>query len=35
VKQYLQEGELSDAATWAELTRVFRGDFFGFAVWFN
>ena len=32
---YLQEGEISTAETWNRLTRVFQGEFFGFAIWFN
>jgi|JI9StandDraft_1071089.scaffolds.fasta_scaffold00076_11 hypothetical protein len=35
VEQYIEPGRVSDFRTWQELTRVFRGDFFGFAVWFN
>lgn len=35
VEQYVEPGRVSDSRTWQELTRVFRGDFFGFAVWFN
>ncbi|MEL7500765.1 MAG: hypothetical protein AAFN77_24445 [Planctomycetota bacterium] len=32
---YVEFGECSDAATWGRFNRVFRGEFFGFAVWFN
>jgi hypothetical protein len=32
---YLEEGELSRPETWDDLTRVFRGQFFGFSAWFN
>ncbi len=32
---YLEEGELTDQRVWRRLTRVFGGEFFGFAVWFN
>ena len=32
---YLEEGERTDPAVWARLGRVFRGEFFGFAIWFN
>jgi hypothetical protein len=32
---YLEEGRLSSAETWGRLTRVFRGEFIGFAIWFN
>jgi len=32
---YLEEGELTKPAVWSGLIRVFQGDFFGFAVWFN
>jgi hypothetical protein len=32
---YLQEGDVSTPATWQRLTRVFRGEFIGFAMWFN
>jgi hypothetical protein len=35
VEPYLEEGPLSTPAAWDELTRVFRGEFFGFAIWFN
>ncbi|MFG0334263.1 MAG: hypothetical protein ACF8TS_12935 [Maioricimonas sp. JB049] len=32
---YLEEGQLSDPATWRRLQQVFRGQFIGFAIWFN
>ena len=32
---YLEEGELSQSATWTEFQRVFRGEFVGFAFWIN
>lgn len=32
---YLQKGELTDQGVWARLQRVFRGEFIGFALWFN
>lgn len=32
---YLDEGEISTPETWDQMTRVFRGEFFGFAIWFN
>lgn len=32
---FIEEGPLSTAASWNELQRVFGGQFFGFAVWFN
>jgi len=32
---YLEEGELTDFRTWDRLMRVFGGEFFGFAIWFN
>lgn len=35
VLQYIERGELSTPETWNNLQRVFRGQFFGFAVWFN
>lgn len=35
VEPYLAEGRLSTPESWTELTRVFGGQFFGFAVWFN
>jgi hypothetical protein len=35
VEPYLAEGRLSTPESWTELTRVFGGQFFGFAIWFN
>jgi hypothetical protein len=35
VEPYLEEGLLSTPQSWEELVRVFRGQFFGFAIWFN
>ena len=35
VGPYLEEGDLSTPEAWSRLTRVFGGEFFGFAVWFN
>ena len=32
---YLEEGPLSTPETWNRMQRVFQGQFFGFAVWFN
>ncbi len=32
---YIERGSLSQPETWDNLTRIFRGQFFGFAVWFN
>ncbi|QDU39100.1 hypothetical protein Mal4_34350 [Maioricimonas rarisocia] len=32
---YLEEGQLSDPTTWNRLQQVFRGQFIGFAIWFN
>lgn len=32
---YLEQGPLTDAATWRRLQEVFRGNFIGFAIWFN
>ncbi len=32
---YLEEGTVTDERLWNELWRVFRGNFFGFAAWFN
>ncbi len=32
---YVEKGELSRPETWNNLTRVFQGQFFGFAIWFN
>ena len=35
LEPYLEDGPLSTPSAWARLTGVFRGQFFGFAVWFN
>ena len=35
VLPYLEHGDLSHPDTWENLTRVFQGQFFGFALWFN
>ncbi len=32
---YLEQGQLTDARVWERLQRVFRGEFIGFAIWFN
>lgn len=32
---YLEKGEVSSPETWRQFQRVFRGDFIGFATWFN
>jgi hypothetical protein len=32
---YLEKGELTRPEVWGRLQRVFGGDFFGFALWFN
>jgi hypothetical protein len=32
---YLEDGPLTDPRVWQRLMRVFGGEFFGFAVWFN
>ncbi len=32
---YLEQGEISSGQTWNRLTRVFGGEFIGFALWFN
>ncbi len=32
---YLEEGDVTTSESWDRLVRVFRGEFFGFAVWFN
>jgi hypothetical protein len=32
---YLEKGNLTNSRTWSQLDQVFRGQFFGFAVWFN
>jgi hypothetical protein len=35
MEPFLEEGPLSTPEAWDRLTRVFRGEFFGFAIWFN
>ncbi len=35
VESFLEEGPLSTPDSWNRLTQVFRGQFFGFAIWFN
>ena len=32
---YLEEGSLTKPEVWTRLLRVFRGEFIGFAIWFN
>lgn len=32
---YLEEGECSQPETWNRFNRIFRGEFIGFAIWFN
>lgn len=32
---YLEDGKVTPAATWQRLQRIFRGEFIGFAIWFN
>ncbi len=32
---YLESGKLTDAGVWGQLLRVFGGQFFSFAAWFN
>lgn len=32
---YLEQGEMTDPQVWTRLQRVFRGEFIGFALWFN
>lgn len=32
---YLEEGPLSKPETWRRFQEVFRGEFIGFAIWFN
>ena len=32
---YLEQGELTAADTWARFQRIFQGEFFAFAAWFN
>ncbi len=35
MEPYLEVGSLSTPRAWSRMTGVFRGQFFGFAVWFN
>jgi hypothetical protein len=32
---FLEKGELTSPDTWRRWQRVFRGEFIGFAIWFN
>ena len=32
---YLEVGEVSSRETWSAITRTFRGNFIGFAIWVN
>ena len=32
---YVEMGDVSSERTWGQFQRVFRGEFFGFALWFN
>lgn len=32
---YLEEGELTHASTWMQMTRLLGGDFFRYFIWFN
>jgi len=32
---YIEKGELSSGDTWRQLQELFRGNFIGFAIWFN
>jgi hypothetical protein len=32
---YLEAGSVTDKRVWERLQRVFRGEFIGFALWFN
>jgi hypothetical protein len=32
---YLEEGQVTSSEVWQRLNRVFRGEFIGFALWFN
>lgn len=34
-ERYLETGRVTDAGFWERLNRVFRGDFLGYAIWFN
>jgi len=35
MKPFLEKGELTSPETWSRFQRVFRGNFIGFAIWFN
>lgn len=35
VLAYLEKGEMTSTRTWREFSRLFRGDFIGFAIWIN
>ncbi|MEY4567277.1 MAG: hypothetical protein RLY14_2247 [Planctomycetota bacterium] len=35
VEPFLEEGKLSTPEAWQRLTDIFRGNFIGFAIWFN
>ncbi|MHC5541573.1 hypothetical protein ACYOEI_25405, partial [Singulisphaera rosea] len=35
VSPYLERGHVTSAETWARINRIFRGEFIGFALWFN
>ena len=32
---FLEEGEVTKPETWSRINRIFRGEFIGFAIWFN
>jgi hypothetical protein len=32
---YLEDGSVTQPEVWTRLSRVFRGEFIGFAIWFN
>jgi hypothetical protein len=32
---FLEQGTLTEKSTWERFQRIFRGNFFGYAVWFN
>ena len=32
---YLEAGTVTQPEVWTRLLRVFRGEFIGFAIWFN
>jgi hypothetical protein len=32
---YLEDGPITQPEVWTRLLRVFRGEFIGFAIWFN